>query len=62
MDRKTQHDITKKLKVLNYAKETGNIAVLLRIPRIQPPPRLPSGLQRLRSTRRDEALAHQRAP
>ena len=26
MDRKTQHDITRKLKVLNYAKETGNIA------------------------------------
>ena len=26
MDRKTQHDITRKLKVLNYAKETGNTA------------------------------------
>ena len=25
MERKAQHDITRKLKVLNYAKETGNI-------------------------------------
>jgi len=24
MGRKIQHDITRKLKVLNYAKETGN--------------------------------------
>ncbi len=26
MDRKSQHDITRKLKVLIYAKETGHIA------------------------------------
>lgn len=26
MDRKTHHDITRKLKILNYAKKTGNIA------------------------------------